>query len=66
MVNILNLKDPTCIIFNSIYFSIYGGLNQGPSDPESGDKPIGHRASLENTPLIKIVMVNILRIALFI
>ena len=34
------------IISNSIIFSLYQGLNLGPSDPETNDIPMCHRSSL--------------------
>ena len=36
MVYILNLKDPASFQIQLI-FSLYLGLNQGPSDPEADD-----------------------------
>ena len=45
MVYILNLKDPASFIIRYI-FSVYQGLNWGPSDPETDDVPMCHRASL--------------------
>ena len=44
MVYILNLKAPASFIIQYI-FSLYQGLNLGPSDPEADDIPMCHHAS---------------------
>ena len=46
MLYVLNLKDPPASFLNRYIFSLYQGLNRGPSDPEADDIPMRHFACL--------------------